>query len=131
MNKNAIRVAAASLVTVPILAMIGAGTANATDATVVGGREKVKVTVHNTTGADMSFPVTIPGHPVSGVDVPANGTSSVVIYDVAPGAHTVTVVGLAGVYPVTVDAANPLLDVVDGVLKGAGSSGMATDRALN
>ncbi|WP_327096083.1 hypothetical protein OIE68_40090 [Nocardia vinacea] len=147
MRRNMIRAGLASLVAAGAVAALP-GIASAADVTpdLIGGRERVKVTVISTAPTSLNCDVYIDGpngQPQASFPVVTGGKQSIVISQVAPGMRSVRVLCLA-VPPalppappaldvtrqVSVDLANPALDAIDSVFISAGSSALATDAAL-
>ncbi|KAA0024227.1 hypothetical protein [Antrihabitans cavernicola] len=142
MYRKSIQAIAIVAAAVPIVALATAGTASAIPGNstakcdYVGGRERIKVTIHGAPGAyQIQF---INGADVD-VTVDPTGTTSFVFDKQTPGVHQVQVFevalgsggGAAGCDgSATVLPANPTLDAVDGALAAAGSSAISTDPAL-
>lgn len=145
MQRIAIQAIAVTAIVVPVVALgAAAGTATAIpgDSTAkcdyVGGRERIKVTIHGAPGAYVIQGLNSMG---TGTDVvvDADGTSSFVFDKQSPWVHQLQTFesklgsggGAAGCDgSVTVTPADPVLDAVDGALAGAGSSALSTDPTL-
>ena len=135
MNRNAIRAIAVGTIAAPVVAVAAAGAASAfPTADVVGGRERAKVTITNDRPTLQNCSINIGGRLANLAVQPSGGRASIVVGGLAPGANPVSITcpsgGLIYTAPVNVAPGNPGLDAVDGVLKGAGSSALATDPAL-
>lgn len=133
MKKFVIGTVAVTFIATPILFVAAAGTANAfPTANVIGGRERIKVMVHNDQPTVQNCVITVNGAatPVvlqpngdQVVRIPAPAGSPLVQMNCPSG-------GLDFNAPVIVQPANPALDALDAILVGAGSSALATDPAL-
>ncbi|WP_331757943.1 hypothetical protein OG225_41705 (plasmid) [Nocardia sp. NBC_01377] len=121
----------------------GSASATALDPEPVGGRERVKVTVTSTEVDPLGCWASVDGGDTRKIDVPVGGKQSVLLSQVAPGTRMVRTVCytqppvpkpqilvLDSIRPVQVELANVVLDGLDGLLVGTGSSSMATDPAL-
>lgn len=135
MRRNMVRAGLASLAAAGAVAALAGTASSATDPTanVVGGRERVKVTViSNSIAAPQACNVQINQEYRASFQIVPGGKYSTVIAQVPPGTPTVKVTCAATLWdrPEPVELANPMLDAVDSVFISAGSSGLATDAAL-
>lgn len=140
-RKSVQAIAIAAVAVVPMVGL-AAGTASAIpgDSTAkcdyVGGRERIKVTIHGAPGA---YQIQFINGANKDVVVDSDGTTSFVFDKQSPGVHQIQVFeaalgsggGAAGCDgSATVAPADPLLDAVDAALAGVGSSALSTDLAL-
>lgn len=120
---------------VPVVLIALPGTAGAAAPAVEGGRARVQVTA-NLTGGEFQCRTQLDGGSFSSGFGGAGQPASVLFENVAVGNHSVKTLcfrpGPDNIYttPVTVTAPNPVLDAIDGVLAGAGSSALTTDPTL-
>ncbi|MFF4028078.1 MULTISPECIES: hypothetical protein [Nocardia] len=136
MRRNMVRAGLASLAAAEAVAALAGTASSATDPTanVVGGRERVKVSViSNSIPGPQACNVQINQQSRASFQIVPGGKYSTVIAQVPPGTPTVKVTcGAATLWdrPEPVELANPVLDAVDSVFISAGSSELATDAAL-
>ncbi|MEV6279382.1 hypothetical protein [Nocardia sp. NPDC051832] len=148
MASTRFRAVATAMTVTPVLVLSGVGVASAWhdpypgDSTAtcqsVGGRERIKVTVNGKPGGYYIQGTNAAGvhFHLGNITVGANGSGSAVFTGHSAGTYGVeafeNALGSGGRAPgcvgsVTVAAASPLLDAVDSVLAGAGSSALVTD----
>ncbi|MBF6090143.1 hypothetical protein IU438_26535 [Nocardia cyriacigeorgica] len=125
---------AVAIAAAPTLITSAPAGATATGFDAVGGREKVKITVHADGGGDTGCALYLRDggiqHPR--FDVPANSSRSYVYPVKETGQVWIQVYCDRRVdgKNVEIQPANPLLDAVDTALAGVGSSALMTDPAL-
>jgi len=131
------RALAIAAVSATILLVTSVGTAHAGDFDVVAGREKVKVTMASAYPYRCVFYVD--GTSVGDIVVETSGPRSRV-FPAAAGVRSIE--SWCHLYPVgiwelgstiktvTVEPANPALDLVDGILGGVGLGALATDPTI-
>ncbi|CRK54383.1 conserved exported hypothetical protein [Rhodococcus sp. RD6.2] len=131
------RAAAVAAISATVLLVTSVGTAQAMPFDLVGGRERVKVTVASDIRSTCNFYVDdkFVGNVLVEPDAPQSR-----VYPAAAGARSVDL--WCAPYPdgifelaattksVTVEPANPALELVDGILGGVGLGGLATDPTL-
>ena len=132
MKTHTFRGATLAAIAVPVLLITGVGPASAAqNATAIGGRAKIKVTViADMNGANCD--ILIDGTIRTQFPIAPNAQRSQV-YAAAPGPHMVGVNCPGGntIFSTTVNVApaNPVLDFIDGMLGSIGSSMFSTDPA--
>ena len=131
------RAATLATIVATVLLVTSVGTAQARTFDLVGGRERVKVTVASGDRLTCNFYVddkfvgnvlVEPNAPQSRVYPAAAGNRSVDLW-CAPYPNGIFDL-VATTKPVTVEPANPALDLVDGILGGVGLGGLSTDLTL-
>ena len=135
MKKYTPHLAFVAVATASVLFATGVGVANA-DPTfeVVGGRERIKITISQVEHNGCLF--SVDGAIVEAL-YPEHNTLSFVV-TATPGTHSVRVDCARenevnreiGSKPVNVNAADPVLDAIDNALLATGSSAIATDPTL-
>lgn len=132
MKKRTFRGAMFAAVAVPVLLITSVGPASAAEnANAIGGREKIKVTVY-ADGDGANCDVVIDGTIRSQFPIGSNAQRSQV-YAASPGNHIVGVNCPTGHVifntTITVQPKNVVLDFIDGIFGGVGSSQLSTDLA--
>ena len=136
-STNICRVAAVVTAAVSGILITGVGTAGA-GPTVEAGRGRIQVTVESERDQGWNCAADVPGVGVRQFLVEAGKSASTLFTGLAPGTYSVrtTCVFVDGRSTrwapdnVTVTASDPMLDAIDGMMAGAGSSAMVSDPTL-